>query len=594
MRSEAVSRRAAIWALVVINAIGLGLRLHGLGFGLPDVFNPDETPILNRVLTFAKSGPNPHNFLYPTLYLYASAAWQGLLFIVGRAAGWYHSIGDFQRAYFVDPSRHFYAARLLTTLFGTATIAATYTFGARLCNRTTGLVAALFIAVAPYAVRDAHYVKLDVPTALFVVITHACLAGIVVDPTRARSRRAWMIAGIFAGLAMSTQYYAFFVVVPFIGIAVADILESRRWKQSTVLLCWAGTGAVLGFVATSPFFFPDLPDVLRDFRELHKVDISRTVGSGALSSLGTYVSLLARDALGWPVFVLSLAGIGIACVSDRRRAVLLAAFPLTFLAFLTNTFPASRYVNVLLPVLAVSAAYALNRVVSEQRRAVLAAVTLVVVVPGVMASVRWGTFFLTDDTRALARQFIERTAPDGSTVLLQPHSVSVRQSRDALLSALREHLGDPARASTKYQIQLDLNPYPSPSYRTIYLGDQPPGEHPLDPEHEYLSPSAFTQNAGLTPARAFDVKYVVLERYNESGPETPLQHLATVLDHDRHVTRVAEFSPYRPGIDVAQQMTVGPFFHNTAETACDPALRAARVDRSSIFGALIHGTSSPD
>jgi len=45
MRGDPVSPRLALVALVAITAGGLALRLWALGFGLPDVLNPDGTTL---------------------------------------------------------------------------------------------------------------------------------------------------------------------------------------------------------------------------------------------------------------------------------------------------------------------------------------------------------------------------------------------------------------------------------------------------------------------------------------------------------------------------------------------------------------------
>ena len=150
--------RRTLGALAAISLLALGLRVWNLDFGLPGVFNMDERPILDRALTFAKGDPNPHNFLYPTLYLYAIFAWEALYFVVGRGLGWFSSLAAFQNAFFVDASGHVLAARLLTALVGSATVPAVFLFGRRVGGSGVGLAAALLLAVAPLAVRDAHYV----------------------------------------------------------------------------------------------------------------------------------------------------------------------------------------------------------------------------------------------------------------------------------------------------------------------------------------------------------------------------------------------------------------------------------------------------
>ena len=85
-------------------ALGAALRLWGLGYGLPAVYNPDEVAIMNRALGFAQGDLNPHNFLYPTFYFYVLFVWEGLWFLVGRASGLFASRAAFERSFFVDPT----------------------------------------------------------------------------------------------------------------------------------------------------------------------------------------------------------------------------------------------------------------------------------------------------------------------------------------------------------------------------------------------------------------------------------------------------------------------------------------------------------
>ena len=114
-------------ALTLICLVALGLRLLGLQYGLPAVYNPDEVAIMSRALAFAKGDLNPHNFLYPTFYFYVLFAWEGLTAVCVRGdRRRRRRFGDFQQEFFVDPTRVFVAGRLLTALCGTATVAATF------------------------------------------------------------------------------------------------------------------------------------------------------------------------------------------------------------------------------------------------------------------------------------------------------------------------------------------------------------------------------------------------------------------------------------------------------------------------------------
>ena len=550
MSTDRVSRRI-VWTLAAIVAAAFALRIYAIGFGLPDILHPDESPILNRALTFAEGSANPKNFLYPTLYLYVLFVWEGLFFLASRVAGVYHSVAEFQRAFFLDPTRVMIAARVLGTIFGTFTVLATYRVAARLYDRVTGLWAAAFLAVAPLAVRDAHYIKLDVPMTLFVVLCLGAVAKIVMDPAAAERVSAWLIAGAFAGLAISTQYYAVFVVVP---IALAAFDDGRRYKsvaRGARKLALSGTATIAGFIAGSPFFMVELPAVARDFAELRKVDLDRATTAGAFSSLDNYLGYLWHDAVGWPVVLLAIVGFLLAMV-DRRRAIVLAGFGVPFLAFLANTFPASRYLNPLVPVVCIAAAAVAGWLARRLGPASLVACALVI--PAALGAVHVDRFLSMDDTRSQMRAFIERTVPDGASILIQPHSVPLRQSRDGLVEALRAHLGSEANASIKFQSQLTLDPYPSPAYRTIYLG-----EGGMDVDKIYIPASAF-ESATLAPLRDLDVTYVVLTRYNDGN--AAFAPLEAALNREGKL--LATFAPYRTDAPAARQ-EAAPFFHNTAD-----------------------------
>src|SRR5262245_56650051 len=96
-----LSRGGILLAAILI--AGLALRLIGLGYGLPHVYNPDEIAIMNRALALPNNHFNPQNFLYPTFYFYALLAWEGAFFAVARVVGIFGSFAAFERSYFVDP-----------------------------------------------------------------------------------------------------------------------------------------------------------------------------------------------------------------------------------------------------------------------------------------------------------------------------------------------------------------------------------------------------------------------------------------------------------------------------------------------------------
>jgi hypothetical protein len=185
-------------------------------------------------------------------------------------------------------------------------------------------------------------------------------------------------------------------------------------------------------------------------------------------------------------------------------------------------------------------------------------ICLVAAIPGALDSAKWDMFFGQDDTRTQARAYIERDVPANSTILVQPYSAPVNQSRDALVEALTAKLGDPSRAPLKYQLQLAATPFPAPAYRVLFLGESGKTKSaPGDVDKIYISPRAITRDQGLRPLRAAGVNYVVLTRYGTAAPA--FQPLEAALQ--REARRVARLSPYRGDEDPATA-PVPPFRHN--------------------------------
>ena len=544
------------WIVAAICGLAFWLRTQALGYGLPAVYNMDEVAIMNRALSFGTGTLNPGNFLYPTFYFYVLFAWQGLTLLVGLVLGLWDSLAGFERQFFIDPSALYRSGRLLSALCGVATVIAVYRLATRLFTPMTGLIAALLMAVTPIAVMDAHYVKHDMPVTLLIVLVHVWLARIVTTdntPNGAAVRRDIWIVGALSGLAMSTHYYAVFVVLP---VAMVLLTQPQvSWMNRLGDGARAGLAATLVFFAASPFLLPELGTAWVDITQNRAIVMDRATEGGAFASLWTYLKMLTSDrtfvvlAFG-PIFVL-LYG------ASTRNNVLVLAFPLAFLLFISNTVPATRYLNPILPFMAVGdgvfGATVVSSFTSRRRWLWRGLFLLALTMPGLMRSVDVGQFFNQTDTRTLAQQWLEANVPAGSTVLIQPYSVPLRQSREGLVEALRVHLGDETLASVRFQKQLALSPYPGPAYRTIFLGDGG-----LDTDKIYVSPRTFVGGTALSPLQALGVQWVVVKRYNVSNPS--LASFNRTLAREGRLMHT--FSPYDPAADEAARTTVAPFEHN--------------------------------
>ena len=113
--SPAGTDEAVRWGLALVLAVGLALRDWSVSYGLPDLYHPDEPRIVERAVRFHQGDLNPRFFNWPSLYMYVMAGVYGLVF--GASSG--GVAGAFAR----DPALFYLVGRLVTALFGTATVA---------------------------------------------------------------------------------------------------------------------------------------------------------------------------------------------------------------------------------------------------------------------------------------------------------------------------------------------------------------------------------------------------------------------------------------------------------------------------------------
>ena len=570
--SAPAAGRLAAASLLAILVAAAGLRIAGLGFGLPAVYNPDEVPIVSRALAFAKGDLNPHNFLYPSFYFYLLFGWVGTYFVLARAAGTVASIQAFQAQFFTDPTSIYLAARTLGVACGTATVGCVYLLGRRMFGRAAGLCAALFLAAAPVHVIDSHYVKHDVPTTLAIVIAQAAIVSVF--PLRPRRPGPWpaVVAGAACGAAFSMHYYAVFLAVP-LALAVAARYRAESWKVAAARLAAAAAAMAAVFLLLSPFLLLDAGTAWRDIVANRQivVDRARALDGGVIGGAGRYIQLLWLDAVGFPVMALAVLGAVMLVQRAWRHAVILLAFPLAFLLFIGNTVPASRYLNPVIPSLALLGGYAVVRIAAlaggRFRWIAILVLAACASLPAFHKSAAADRFFRQTDTRTQAQRFIEEHVPADAGVAVQPYSVQLWPSRDSLREALRARLGTLDAVPQKFAIQLRLDPYPA-GYRLVYIGDGG-----LDADKIYVTYGDLGGSRGLAALRNRGVQYVIVKRYNSPQPAT-LPFLDALPREGR---RMAVFTPYRRDAPPDATGAVEPYLHNTDARIREPLERPGPV-----------------
>ena len=390
--------RAAALAGPVLAAAALAA--WGIGFGLPFDFRPDEELLVGRSVQMAVAHSlDPLFYVYPPLGidLFAAAEW-----LLGVAAPAH--LGPATR---VDPGLEYLAARSVSAFAFAAATGLLGLAGRAAYGRLGGLVAATAFAVAPLAVQNAHFARVDLSATAFLALA-LWLGG------RAGDRRGWAVAGAAAGLAAATKY-TFGVVAVYLLVLVLTDAADRRARTVAVI-----GGALAAFLlALLPAGQP------AQFGEGLRFLGGRSLGGYGGLAVGFlyHPSVSLPAGLGAGAYLLSLAGIAVA-LGQRSRA------DLALLAFLAASYLATgfshevfiRYTLLLLPALCLLAGGAVRLAGESRSRAIVAAaIAAVLLVPSLAASVVSDRLLDVTDTRVLAARWLEANAPAGSEVRIDSY-----------------------------------------------------------------------------------------------------------------------------------------------------------------------------
>jgi hypothetical protein len=421
-------RRWAWPGLAIVLAGGLGLRLWGVGQGLPYAFNSDEADhfVPRAIKMFEAGSLNPHYFANPPAFTY-------LLHYLFLA--WYGGRSGAVAALKLHPTDVYTLARVAAAVLGTAALWLLYTTGARLFGRGVGLLAAAIEAVAFLPVFYAHLALNDVPTLAPLTLSLLGTAGVLAKGRK----RDYLLAGIGLGLACASKYTAGIVILPLLAAATVRFLERGSGSARGILVGLALTGlaALLAFLLANPY-------ALLDYRSFHGELVHQsTLSAEAQGKLGApkqggllYYLWSLGWGLGWVPAVFSLGGALSIWRAHPRLGWVLVPAPLLFLAFMgLQGRYFGRWLLPVFPILcllaaffAVSLAGAAGSWLKQRGRGPLfggalgALLVAALLLQGTVYSVHAGLVLSRADTRDLTREWMLAHIPPGSPIVVEPVS----------------------------------------------------------------------------------------------------------------------------------------------------------------------------
>jgi hypothetical protein len=404
-------------ALVALLVATMLLRLWGIKQGLPYSYNVDEAQhFVPRAVGFFSQDLNPNYFLNPPAYSY-------VLHVVFEL--WFGSADAVNRAYTVNPTEVFVAARVVAAALGTISVWLTYLAAERFFDRSIALLAAAIFGFSFLPIFYSHLALNDVPTLASVTLSLYGVSGVL----RYGRWRDYLIAGIAIGFAAATKYTGGITMVCLLAAAICTA-RGAIWSTARKLVA-ALVMVLAGFLIGNPYAALDYSAFMAGISQQASIAAGSDpvkLGSSQGSGIGYYIWVFT-----WGMgTVPALAGLGGALALIARRKVVLALILLpatiAFIIFMgTQQRFFGRWLMPIFPIVAMLGAYAaveLIRWLHARRRVPLglggAIVTVLLLAQSLSTVIHNDQVLSRPDTRNLTRAWMVKHIPAGSKVVIEP------------------------------------------------------------------------------------------------------------------------------------------------------------------------------
>ncbi|MEA2221376.1 MAG: hypothetical protein QOJ35_4002 [Solirubrobacteraceae bacterium] len=404
-------------AVAVLLAFAFGLRIWGIGHGLPYAYNADENAhFVTRAIGMFGHGWDPQYYVNPPAYTYVSHLLLG---------AWYGGRTGVSQAFAADPTNIWLLTRALAAVLGTLAIWLTYLAGARLVDRRTGLLAGGLFAVAFLPVFYSKLALNDVPTLAPLCLALWGVAGVL----RFGRTRDYVVAGIGLGLACATKFTGGIVLIPLLAATVVQLTAPGGRRGATRGIVIAGAVALVAFLAANPYAVLNWDAFTNGLT--HQSDASGdAAGKLGLTQKNGYLYYLWSFGwgLGWIPLVFAVGGAIRLWFDERRLVWVLVPAVVLFVLFMgSQERYFGRWLMPVFPFVCVLAAYAAFELADWGERfwpalkpTFVVAVVLAVCAQGFVYSLHSGLVLSREDTRNLARDWMVAHVPLGSKIVVEP------------------------------------------------------------------------------------------------------------------------------------------------------------------------------
>lgn len=414
---------------------------------------PDECHIVVRAITLFQGDLNPHWFFYPSLFMYINYCLYAILLLLGIITKQIATISDLISWYYNDPTIFVLIARCVSAFLGSATVFIVYKIAMRWFNKKTALIASLFLALAYLHVRDSHFGVTDVPVTFFIM----CSVLFILKAYDDNLIKNYIIAGIFAGLAMSTKYVGFMLIFPMFLVNYFNNYDKDHKLSILFHKNLLSFGIILSII-----FFLGTPYALIDYRTfLSDVSLQwQIINHGAGNFLGRgwwyHLRFSLFYGLGWSLFIVSLTGIFLFLITNTRKAIIFLSFPFIYYILGFRGYAVYlRYAIPLIPFLCITGAIFTvfisekleQKINSGLKKYLSYALAILLIAPSTYKIIQFDTLISKKDNRLIAIEWINNNLKKNNSIV----QIGAKYSRLELSNKLYEWTYDDKSGVFEYR-----------------------------------------------------------------------------------------------------------------------------------------------
>lgn len=424
-----IDKKKEFLLIIIIVLMGFIFRLWGIDHNLPLLPDPDEQMNVNRSLAFGSGDLNPHNFKHPATHQYMVSILFGIYFVISYLTGGISSIHDFELLFISAPTYFYLIARVFVAILGSITLYLIYLTGKNNYGNTVGVTSSVFLMVS--VAHATYYLpKGEIPTTFFI-----CLSFIYILKFSSEGKlKDYILAGIFAGLAVGTKYYS--------GLLIFPIIASHFIYRSKAKVSYLNRNIVYSLIFMALTFFITNPFIILDFKtfnEHFKYQMEwPSMYSETLSGFGAghifYLKSIVSYCLGLVLGVISLLGFLFALYRREKCDLIIFSFIVPFFLVLGLTnLPYFRYMIPILPFLVLFGGrlvfeflnFSPIKLNANNKSLIISIVTLILILSPMYNLINYNIRANEKDIRIVAKEWVEANIPKDSKILLSGLNVSM-------------------------------------------------------------------------------------------------------------------------------------------------------------------------